>query len=385
MMLSGRPGACNLGFRRLALVSNQAFSIVNFRGELIRDMVARGVEVYAFAPDHDEHSRKQIRQLGATPVEGYIGRSGMNPFVALWAIVKTAWRLRSFRVDAVFSYFPMPVILGGLAARLAGVRIIYSMIEGAGYVFSEVDASSPARGLLRGLVRGLYRITLKSSRRVFLLNGDDYALFVHGGLVAAEKVVLLPGIGLDLTHFLPSRPPVSPVVFIFVGRLLQQKGIQDFVEAARSLKAEHPEIECIVLGDTDVNPDSIRREEILGWSEEGSVRWVGWVRDVRGWLNESSVLVLPSYYREGIPRCIQEAMALGRPVITTDWVGCRESIVDGVNGFLVPIRSPTALTQAMARFIHDPQLILRMGRESRRIAEARYDVREINRKVLASM
>ncbi|SDN07715.1 glycosyltransferase family 4 protein [Pseudomonas jinjuensis] len=375
----------SLNFQRLAVVSNQAFSLLNFRGELIRDLVAQGAQVYAFAPDHDSNSERQLRALGAIPVDCPIDRMGMNPFSALRVVQKLARMFRALSVDAVFSYFAKPVIYAGFAARLAGIRSVYSMIEGAGYVYSDAGRYTPSRMLLRCLVGLLYRASLRFSTCVFLLNDDDRALFVGRGLVAPGKVMMLPGIGLNLEHFRLSPPILSPIVFVFVGRLLREKGVEDFVAAARLVKQDFPQADFVIVGDTDANPDSLRHEEIQAWATEGLVRWVGHVADVRVWLARASVFVLPSYYREGLPRSTQEAMALGRPVITTDWVGCRESIENGVNGFLVPVRSPASIANAMRRFIAEPELIVRMGYESRRIAEIRFDVREINKKVLAGM
>lgn len=369
-------------FCRLAVVSNQAFSIVNFRGDLIKDVVSRGVEVFAFAPDYDDWTESRIRALGATPVTIGMDRVGISPFSAMRVVWELSALLKELRIDAVLSYFAKPVIYGGLAARFSRVNCVYSLIEGAGYVYSECAVSIP-RIFLKALVSFLYRLSLGASSRVFLLNEDDYRLFVGGGLVDGGKVTMLPGIGLDLQWFREQQPFVEPVTFSFVGRLLREKGVADFVAAARLLKAKYPSVGFIVVGDVDANPDSMSRDEINRWEAEGLIRWVGRVSDVREWLAKSSVLVYPSYYREGLPRTIQEAMAVGRPVITTDSVGCRESIEDGVNGFLVPIRSPQNIADSMEKFITDPQLIVKMGRESRRIAEAKFDGRKINEKMIS--
>lgn len=372
-------------FRCLAIISSQAFSLVNFRGELIRFLVRLGVKVYAFAPDYDDANRCRIKSLGAVPVDFVIDRVSLDPVAALKTIWTLNQRMRELRVDAVLSYFAKPVIYSSIAARLAGVDRVFSMIEGAGYVFSEDALSTLRRRILRWGVRRLYRISLHYSTCVFLLNRDDYALFVHGGLVCADKVHVIPGIGVDLHRFPLASPTMSPITFVFMARLLKEKGILDFVEAARRIRLKHPDVEFLVVGDVDANPDSIERDVIDGWCKERIVRWSGQVADVRRWLKQASVFVLPSYYREGMPRSIQEAMAIGRPIITTNWVGCRESIEDGVNGFLVPVRDPIALSQAMERFIDNPALILIMGRESRRLAESRFNVHHINKKILSCM
>lgn len=366
----------------MAVVSNQAFSIVNFRGNLIRDIVSRGVEVFAFAPDFDEALEDEVRGLGTVPVYMEMDRVGLNPIMALRIVWSLSRALRNLRIDAILSYFVKPVIYGGLAAKISGVRSVYSFIEGAGYVYSN-EVPSISRNFLRSLVNLLYRVSLCSSSRVFLFNEDDYRLFVDGRLVDAHKVMRLPGIGLDLERFKQQEPATHSITFTFVGRLLREKGVADFVAAARLMKTKYPQIDFLIVGDTDENPDSIKREEMLRWVDEGIIHWVGKVVDVRAWLGQTSVLVHPSYYREGVPRSIQEAMATGRPVITTDSVGCRESIEHFVNGFLVPVKSPSCIAEAMERFVIDPQLIVRMGRESRRIAEVKFDVHKINEKVLA--
>jgi glycosyltransferase involved in cell wall biosynthesis len=167
--------------------------------------------------------------------------------------------------------------------------------------------------------------------------------------------------------------------------MLREKGVYDFVEAARQVRERYPAVRFLLIGGCDQNPGSITEAELHAWVEEGLVEWPGHVNDVRPWFSQASVFVLPSYYREGLPRGNQEALAMGRPIITTDWVGCRETVADGINGFLVPVRDPNALVQAMMRFVKSPDLIEKMGQEGRRIAEERFDVHAINRQIIAVM
>ncbi|MDH0287775.1 glycosyltransferase family 4 protein [Pseudomonas sp. GD04087] len=376
----------SVSFKKLAIVSTQAFSLINFRGDLISFLVRRGVQVFALAPDYDESTERAIRGLGGVPVVFCIDRVAINPLSAL----KVMWDLgrifRSLQVDAVLSYFAKPVIYAGIAARVVRVPRIYSMIEGAGYVFSDDSLRTLRKKFLRLIVGRLYWLSLRYSHRVFLLNQDDYKLFVHGGLVQADKVKLLPGIGVDLQRYCAVRPLVNPITFVFMGRLLKEKGICDFIEAARKVRLKYnSQVRFVVVGDVDLNPGSIRRDAVIGWEREGLIQWVGHVNDVRHWLARASVFVLPSFYREGLPRSIQEAMATGLPIITTNWVGCRETIEDGRNGFLVPIRDPVSLANAMERFILEPVIIFKMGLESRLLAESRFNVHKINRQIVASM
>jgi len=370
---------------RLAIITSQAFSIGNFRGSLVRELVNRDIKVYALAPDFDDASRNAVQSLGAEPVDAPMSRTGMNPMRDILDLIRLAILLRRLNLNISLSYFIKPVIYGTLAARLAAVPKRFAMIEGAGYVFADDENLSMHRRILRGFVTWLYRISLSQADRVFMLNKDDKNLFVGERMVSAEKVQLLDGIGLDLDHYHVARPVLQPVCFIFVGRLLREKGVYDYIEAARIVKAHHPEVRFLLLGGIDLNPGSVTDAEIRSWVAEGLIEYPGQAPDVRIWIAQASIFVLPSYYREGLPRSTQEAMAMGRPVITTDWVGCRETVEEGVNGFMVPVRDPEALGKAMLRFVEHPELIPSMGAESRRIAEKRFNVHDINALILDSM
>lgn len=375
----------DITMRRLAIVSNQAFSLINFRGPLLRDLVAAGVEVHALAPDYDEKIRNQVESLGAIPVDYTLSRAGMNPLrdsVDLFRL----WRvLRRIRPDAALGYFIKPVIYGTLAAWLAGVPRRFALIAGLGYAFTPSgDQESKRQKVLRFGVSKLYRIALGRVNIVFFQNNDDKQLFIELGLVRAEKTARVNGTGVDLCEWAPHPLVVTPPTFLLAARLLREKGIVEYAEAARKVKQLHPEARFILLGGLDPNPGALRQNEIEQWVHEGLLEWPGHV-DVKPWLTETSVYVLPSYYREGVPRSTQEAMAMGRPVITTDAPGCRETVEDGRNGFLVPVRDSEALAQAMLRFIEQPQLIETMGAESRRLAEERFDVHKINAKILKTL
>lgn len=370
-------------YKRLAIISSQAFSLINFRGPLIRDLVSREVTVFALAPDYTDASRLAVRQLGAVPVDCSMSRAGMNPLRDIVDCLRLAAVLKPLRLDMIFSYFIKPVIYGTLAGRLASVPNRYALVEGLGYVFT-ADKQSFFRRLLRSLVMRLYRFGLRYAHLVFLLNPDDKAVFIESRMTSREKIRLLDGIGVDLEHYTAAVPKNQPICFIFVARFLQEKGIYDYVAAVRTLKASHPNVRFLMLGSVDANPSSVRESEVNAWVAEGLLEWPGQVSDVRAWIKQSSVFVLPSY-REGLPRSTQEAMAMGRPVITTDVPGCRETVVHGENGFLVPVRDPDALAQAMLFFIDHPEAVARMGAASRRFAEQRFNVHKINEQILTAM
>lgn len=370
---------------RLGLITSQAFSLPNFRGTFIRELVAHGVQVYALAPDYDARTRSAVRELGAEPVDFDLERAGLSPVRDVLALVKMAFLIKRLGLDAVISYFIKPVIYGTLAARMASVPHRYCLIEGAGYVFSEERLHSNKKRLLRSVVSQLYRTSLRHAEKVFFLNPDDVALFREFRMVEESKAIMLGAIGVDLHEMAMAPPIIAPIVFILVARLLKEKGIYDYVAAAKQIKARYPGARFLLVGGVDFNPASLTEDEVRSWVGEGVIEWAGRVSDVRPWLARASVFVLPSYYREGVPRSTQEAMAMGRPVITTDSPGCRETVITGRNGFLVPPRSSEALVAAMLRFIEEPELIVSMGQESRRMAEERFDARRVNRRLLAEL
>jgi len=370
--------------RSVALIGNKLSTLLLFRSKLIRAWVEHGLRVHAMVPDYDAPGKERVRGLGAEPVDLSLSRTGLNPLRDSADVLRLARVLRRLRVDAVFSYFIKPVIYGTLAARLAGVPHRFALVEGAGYAFIPGPAASHSQRLLRRLVEQLYRVSLSQAERVFLLNRDDVDLFVGRGMVNPDKVLQLDGIGVDLPDYTPSEPVIRPVTFVLVARLLAEKGIAEFIQAAGMVKAVCPETRFLVLGGLDRNPGCINATDMRRWVDQGIVEWPGEVDDVRPWLRQSSVFVLPSW-REGLPRSTQEAMAMGRAVITTDAPGCRETVVPDANGYLVPVRRPRALAEAMHRFIDNPQRIIGMGRASRDIAEQRFDVNKINRRILSAM
>ena len=367
--------------KRVVVIGGQAFSLVNFRSELMQDMQACGCEVYALAPEIDADSRQKLESHGIRPVEISLSRTGLNPFKDILDIVKLWRTLSRIKPDVVFSIAIKPVIYGSWAALLSGVPKRFALIPGLGYAFS---AEVQGRWLIGRAVRMLYRFAICFDHGVLMQNQDDAREFVAGKIVSRDKILAIHATGVNLETW--TQAPVSGdrVTFLIAARLLPEKGIRYFVEAARRIKADHPEARFVVLGGLDANPSAIGIDEMKGWVDEGVIEWPGHVV-ARPWIEECSVFVLPSFYREGVPRSIQEAMATGRPIITTDWIGCRETVVDGDNGFLVPPRDVDALADAMRRFIDQPELIETMGARSRALAEERFDVRLINKDMIARL
>lgn len=376
------PSAGGLAVRKVALITSMADTLANFRGPLIAEMAQAGIEVLALAPDHDERTRAAVRGFGGEPVDISMDRTGMRPFRDTMDMIQLALQLRRLNLDATLSYFIKPVIFGSLAAWMAGVRFRFAMVAGLGYVFtSSASPEGVKRRSLKWMASSLYWLGFRVCKKVFFQNPDDVQEFVDSGLLPKSKAVLINGSGVDLERLGQVTPPTGKPVFLLMARLLREKGIYEYVEAARFVKRTEPDVRFILLGKTDSNPGGLTENIVRGWVNEAIIEWPGHVDNVQPWIEQSSIYVLPSW-REGKPRSTQEAMAIGRAVITTDTPGCRDTVDPGVNGFLVPVRDPEALAAAMMHFILEPQLIITMGAASRRIAEERFDVKKINRHIL---
>jgi glycosyltransferase involved in cell wall biosynthesis len=368
----------------LALLDSGPGAVLNFRADLIADLTARGVKVWAIVPDLTPEAAAKIRALGAVPIASTLRRTGLNPLADLRAVAQMVYLLRRLRPAATLGCTIKPATYGTLAAWAAGVPRRFALIEGLGFAFmKDPGAQNLKRRAIKQIAKALYRLGLPLARRVFVTNPDDLRDLTKRGLLRAGQAAPIPGIGVNLHRFAPAPPVPDPVTFILVARMLREKGVHDFVEAARIVKARHPGARFVLVGDVDANPGSITRAELQAWSQASLVDWRGAVEDVRPHLEATSVFVLPSYYREGLPRSTMEALAMARPVITTDVPGCRETVVDGENGFLVPVRDPRVLAATMGRFITNTDLITTMGARSRRIAEQKFDVRKINTQILS--
>lgn len=369
---------------RIAVIGTLASYMVSFRGSLLETLAERGHEVFAFANDYDDGTEKAIRALGAVPVRYSIDRTGTNPVSDIVATFRLARKLKERRIEVLLNYFMKPVIYGTVAGMLAGVERRYSVLPGLGYAFTETARAGIGQRVLRAILVRLLRFALARNRRLVLYNADDVAEVKRRRLMRPEGITRSNGTGVDLDAFKACPAVTSPVTFVLAARLLKEKGIREYAEAARIVRERRPSVRAVLLGQLETSPWALRRDEIEGWIRQGILEWPGRVPDIRPWLEQASVYVLPSY-REGVPRSNQEAMAMGRPIITTDAPGCRETVREGVNGFLVPVGDAQQLADRMLRFVDSPDLVSSMGRASRQLAEERFDVRKINRQLVAML
>ena len=369
--------------KKILFISGNARSLIANRGDLIRAMQAEGHVVSAAVPAED--MLDSVYDLGIEIYPFKLGRTGLNPLQDLKTLFFLYRLMRRVRPDMTFAYTIKPVIWGSLAARLAGVKGRFSMITGLGAGFG-VPKNFKAK-LLRRLVTGLYGLGASSSTKLFFQNPDDMNDFIELGILKDNsKAVRTMGSGVNLALF--PRVPIDNGVFtfVFIARLLRDKGIYQFVEAASVLKPQFQNARFIAVGPHDPGlPSAVSIEDLNEWKRKGDVEFIGGVKDVKPWLALSSVFVLPSFYREGTPRSALEAMATGRAVITSDSPGCRETVVDGVNGFLVKPQSVASLVFAMKTFLEQPDLAVSMGEASYQRVVADYDVNSVNDVILKAM
>jgi glycosyltransferase involved in cell wall biosynthesis len=367
----------------IAIITSNSYSLSNFRGPFIETLVRRGIRVYALAPDYDSFSREQMTLLGAIAVDFSLSRAGMNPVADVKSTLQLIKILRAIRPNIAYSYFVKPVIYGSLAGAIAGVPRRFALVAGLGHAFSE--QSQPLRlpqKLLRYAAKALLTVGFKVCHGVIFQNEEDQAEFTSSKLIPISKTLRTRGTGVDLARLKMPSGPEGQIVFLLAARLILSKGIYEYAMAAKKVREVCPGARFILLGGVDANPESMSSKEVEVLVSDCKVEWFGHVNDVRPFLAQSHVFVLPSYYREGVPRSIQEAMASGRAIVTTDNVGCRETVIEGENGFLIPIKDIDALATAMTTLALNPEQTKDFGVKSRELAEIWFDVEKINAEIL---
>ena len=364
---------------RIAIVANTAWNLYNFRQGLIRALLQTGHEVYLLAPE-DEALPKLLEAVGHPPFLAlqHLSRKGTKPWEDYALYRELRGHYRRLNIDLALHYTIKPNIYGVLAAHSVGARA-WATVTGLGYSFLST-------GLVHHLVKRLYRWAFRRAERVIFQNEDDRQLFLDLDLVDEAKTALVPGSGIRTDVFAPQSKPADapPFMCLFVGRLLYDKGVREFLEAAAKLKAKHPLMDFYLVGALDEgNPSALDPALLAEYEAKGIVRYMGPSEDVRSWIARCEVLVLPSY-REGLPRVMLEGMAMAKPLITTDAPGCRATVKHGENGLLVPIKDAESLAEAMSRlFLAPPELRQAMGQAGRARALAEFDEQGIIKRYLA--
>lgn len=376
--------------KKIIIIGTTASNLYIFRKDFILSCISQGIKVYALVSEPDDFWNNKIKDTGAHLLEYKMNRSGLNPLSDIKSILQIKDYINEYKPDVVFSFFTKPVLYGSLAAKISNTPQIVGMIEGLGSPFTEhPNGQALKMKIIRFIQISLYRIVFPFLDKIIFLNSDDpYDLIKKNRIYHKRDVVSILGpIGLDLKDYpYSSWDSNKPITFIFVARLLAEKGIYEFIEAAKIVKEKHSNILFKVIGGLDLNnPYGLSQNDLDSLIQTGIIEYPGFVKNVNEHITSSAVFVLPSYYREGVPRSTQEAMAIGRPVITTDVPGCRDTVVDGVNGFLVPKWNVNALVEKMCFFIENPEQINIMGKESYKIACEKFDVHKVNKKLFEIM
>jgi glycosyltransferase involved in cell wall biosynthesis len=366
---------------KILVLGSHAESLIIFRYDMLLAM-AKEHEVIACVPESTPAVIQKLKNANIKYIDVKLARTGLNPIADLGTVYYLYKIFRRYRPDQVFLYTGKPVIYGSIAAKLAGVGKIYSMITGIGSYFIHQDLKSR---IVRSIMSILYKVALSFNTKVFFQNLDDVADFANGKIFNdPSRTVLTNGSGVNLQYFEQLPLPVNKISFLLTARFILAKGVIEYLTAAKQIKQQYPQVEFLLVGWYENKDESIQPSIIQQYIDQGVIQYLGKLEDVRPALAQSSVFVLPSY-REGTPKTVLEAMACGRAIISTNVPGCKETVNVDVNGFLVPARDVASLREAMEKFIINPELIVQMGQSSRELAVKKYDVNQVNTVILNAM
>ncbi len=364
---------------KILILASYKHSLLKFRGDLIRELVLQGHEVVVAAPSlrPGDQVWADLRNLGCTCRSVVLDRSGHNPLLDMVALFSLFAAVVSERPDVVVAYTIKPIVYGLLAARLARVRCRIGLVTGLGGALGSGGKTS------RALVF-LHRVALRGAKAAIFQNVQDRDFFRARRVLSGQTAsFVVNGSGVSLDEFKQSTPVSQPLRFLMIARLLASKGVREYASVARRVRRLFPAAEFQIAGWRENGPDFVTADELRQWESEGSLILLGKLDHVGKALRSCSVFVLPTYYPEGLPRSILEALAIGRAIVTTDMPGCRTTVEDGQNGFLVAPRSEDQLFEACLTFAKQPELIATMGLQSRILAESRFDVKKVNKEMIA--
>ena len=364
---------------KIMVISPKNKTVFNFRGDLIKEFIKHGYEVVVTGPNREYV--EDIENLGARFIEIPFVKDNVGIRGDLKYCEKLREVMKAEKPDKVFSYTIKPVIYGSIAAGQAGIKEVYPMITGLGRVYGTNSLKSKILRIITGI---LYKKAFKSCTKVIFQNWDDLNLFISLKYLKPEKCEKIDGSGVNMDRFHFSELPEQPN-FLMISRIIREKGVFEFCEAAKDVKKKHPEAKFTLLGGYDTSIGAIKPEELEEYVKNDIIEIPGEVKDVSPILQKAYAFVLPTYYREGIPRTILEAMAMGKPILTTDWVGTKEAVVNGKNGFLVPIKDFKSLSEKMLYMIENRDETKLMGMESFELCKVKFEINIINSKMLEIM
>lgn len=377
---------------KVVIFSSTSRSLIGFRGQLINKLISLDLEVHVLSPNFEEDILLMLNKMGVIAHTIPLERTKISLYSDFQTLLKVTSVLKNIQPNYILSYTIKPVIYGSIAAKIAGVKNIYSLITGLGYAFISLENPNHKLTSLQKVVFNLYKMALFCSNKVIFQNSDDAELFEKMNLVNNKKINIVNGSGVDLSHYnydltiLEEYAPEQPIKFLMLGRIIGDKGIREYVAAAIELKKKYGTKVIFQLGGgLDTNPTAIQKKELDEWVSTGVIEYLGKLQDVRPTITNSHVFILPSY-REGTSRSILEAMSIGRPIVTTNVAGCRQLVEVGRNGYLAEAKSVQSLVDAIEKMINlSSNELIQMGTYSRKIVEDKYDVHKVNEHMLTIM
>jgi glycosyltransferase involved in cell wall biosynthesis len=348
--------------------------------DMMKDFIKKGHTVIALGSEPETEWKKKFEEHNIDYRQLYVERNGVNPIKDLKTFGSLHQFMKMEKPDKVFAYQAKTVVYGSVAAKLNGISEVYPLIAGLGSIFRGEGFKNK---IVKTIMKIEYWAACKCSKKVFFQNQDDKNKFIQNGLIKEDKTVIINGSGVDLEKFKPTQIPEKPT-FLYIGRLIKDKGIMEYLEACREVKDRHPKIRCLLVGPFDSNPSALNPDELKPYLENGVIEYFGEQTDVRPFISQCSTYVLPSYH-EGTPKTVLEAMAMGRSIITSDAPGCRETVIEGLNGYLVKVKDIKGLTNKMEYMISNRRICKNMGQESKKIAIGKYDVKVVNQSIIQTM
>ena len=364
---------------KILIIGALPSSIYNFRKDLIKALISNGAKVYTMTGTSTEEERNKIRSLGVKHTDYYINRVNINPLRELITLFSIYFKIKSLCPDIVLAYTIKPIIWTGIISLFFKRRWnLFCLVEGLGYAFQKGGVK---RLIISFFAHILYRISVYSATKVIFLNVDNANYFIKKGITNSNKTEIIDGIGVDSEHYDLRPIPAEGFTFLCIARLLGDKGLREYYEAANRVKEKYPSVIFKLIGSLDNSPDAISKKELDSWTDSGLLVHQYIAEDVRLEIELCNVFVLPSYH-EGMPRSVMEAMSMGRPILTTNVAGCKETVIDGRNGLLAEARNVDDLVDKMLWLIENKDSISDMGKTSRQIVMSRFEEGLINSKLL---
>jgi glycosyltransferase involved in cell wall biosynthesis len=348
--------------------------------DMMKAFIKKGHEVIALGSESEIEWKSKFLEQGIEYRQFYVNRTGLNPIKDIKTYKELKMLIMNYQPDKIFTYQAKTIVYGSLAAKSANVDEVYALIAGLGSVFRGEGLKNK---LIKAIMRIQYKLACKACKKVFFQNNDDKSEFISNKILNEEKTEIINGSGVNLEKFTVKPLPEFPS-FLYIGRLIKDKGIIEYLETCKIIKKKYPKVRCLLVGPYDSNPSAIKPEELEPYIEQNIIEYFGEQSDVRPFIEQCSIYVLPSYH-EGTPKTVIEAMAMGRPILTSDAPGCRETVKDGLNGFLIKIKDVNMLVEKSIFLIENKEKVIEMGKESLRIATKKYDVNLINKKIMDVM